>query len=372
MKKSTLLLLLIVSAWLGVQAQAPQTINYQAIIRDNSVNPPALVANQQVGLEITIVDQSNVPVYSETHTATTNAFGLVNIKVGDGNSSSSLADVNWGFGSYSVQTSADITGGINYSFLGMSSLSSVPYALQSANSRSMSDPDSDTRIDMPNNLLDNKIQFSTNGTLAVTIDNSQKVGIGTATPSVALDVVGKIRMADGTEAPGRVLTSNANGEASWQDVSSPPGSEVPVGGIIMWTGAVPPVGWALCDGSNNTPDLRGRFVVGSGQGSGLSNRIVGDTGGQEEVALTTAEMPAHTHGINDPGHSHTWTASRQLAGTDDNNNASELSRGDRATQDIMSKTTSVETTGITIQSEGGSTAHENMPPFYALAYIMKL
>ena len=54
------------------------------------------------------------------------------------------------------------------------------------------------------------------------------------------------------------------------------------------------------------------------------------------------------------------------------NNSSELSRGDRGTQDVFAKTSTVEFTGLTVLETGGGSAHENLPPFYALAYIMKL
>ena len=150
------------------------------------------------------------------------------------------------------------------------------------------------------------------------------------------------------------------------------GSSLPRGAIIMWTGAAAPAGWALCDGQNNTPDLRGRFVLGAGSGTGLTPRGATQIGGAERVTLGVNEMPSHAHGVNDPGHSHTWSASRQQAGTDDNNNTQELSKGDRGAADTMVKGTDSKGTGISIQAAGGSAAHENMPPFYVLAYIMKL
>jgi microcystin-dependent protein len=154
--------------------------------------------------------------------------------------------------------------------------------------------------------------------------------------------------------------------------SHPRGERFHRGMIMMWSGSSVPNGWAICDGGNGTPDLRGRFVVGAGQGSGLSNRPVGQTGGAERVTLTEGQLPPHDHPINDPGHFHTWTASRQRAGIDDQNNTSELSKGDNWVADTMVKNTDTKTTGITVQNAGGGQSHENMPPFYALAYIMKL
>ncbi len=160
--------------------------------------------------------------------------------------------------------------------------------------------------------------------------------------------------------------------AGGSSYASASGSSLPGGAIIMWSGSTVPGGWALCDGQSGTPDLRGRFVLGAGNGAGLSKRTAGQTGGEEGHVLSVAEMPSHGHGVNDPGHQHNWTASRQLAGTDDNNNTSELSKGDRSTQDIMSKNTDIRGTGISIQASGSGAAHENMPPYYVLAYIMKL
>lgn len=160
--------------------------------------------------------------------------------------------------------------------------------------------------------------------------------------------------------------------AAGSSYSSSAGSSLPRGAIIMWTGATAPAGWALCDGQNSTPDLRGRFVLGAGAGKDLTARSITQTGGKETHALSVSEMPSHAHGVSDPGHMHTWTASRQRAGTDDNNNTQELSKGDAGAADTMSKGTDSKGTGISIQAAGGNAAHENMPPFYVLAYIMKL
>lgn len=100
-------------------------------------------------------------------------------------------------------------------------------------------------------------------------------------------------------------------------------SMVPKGGIILWSGAIAniPAGWALCNGSNGTPDLRNRFVVGAG-----STYAVGDTGGADSVTLTAAQMPTHNHtattasagghnhGGTNSGGAHTHTASSGDAG----------------------------------------------------------
>ena len=82
------------------------------------------------------------------------------------------------------------------------------------------------------------------------------------------------------------------------------GNAFPSGGIIMWSGAenAIPSGWVLCNGSNSTPDLRNRFVVGAGTGSSYS---VGDTGGSNDATLVSHSHGNGNYGTNNTGgHSH--------------------------------------------------------------------
>lgn len=70
---------------------------------------------------------------------------------------------------------------------------------------------------------------------------------------------------------------------------------VPLGGIIMWSGAsnAIPTGWAICDGKNGTPDLRDKFIVGAG-----STHRAGTTGGNASVQLSEDNLPAHSHAFS--------------------------------------------------------------------------
>jgi hypothetical protein len=128
---------------------------------------------------------------------------------------------------------------------------------------------------------------------------------------------------------------------------------IPAGIISMWSGSIAsiPTGWLLCDGTNSTPDLRNRFIVGAG-----STYAVAATGGTADAVVV-----AHTHTITDPGHFHSvdagGTASNQL-----------VSGG---TVNLATSNTGTATTGITIDSAGVSGTNQNLPPYYALAYIMK-
>jgi hypothetical protein len=133
---------------------------------------------------------------------------------------------------------------------------------------------------------------------------------------------------------------------------------IPSGGIIIWSGsaAAIPSGWYLCNGSNSTPDLRNRFVVGAG-----STYAVGNTGGSAD-AITVS----HTHSINDSGHSHDVRIPSRTVG----NNATALySTSDGSTKSTV--TSESASTGISIQSTGSSGTNANLPPYYALCYIMK-
>jgi microcystin-dependent protein len=142
----------------------------------------------------------------------------------------------------------------------------------------------------------------------------------------------------------------------------------PTGGIILWSGSVAsiPSGWALCNGSNGTPDLRNRFVVGAG-----STYAVAATGGSADAivvshthtATSTVTDPGHTHGTNGTGNFNT-TAGTKI-----------YQLGDGSDYGLQS-TTGSQTTGVTVATTltttGSSGTNANLPPYYALAYIMKL
>jgi microcystin-dependent protein len=174
-------------------------------------------------------------------------------------------------------------------------------------------------------------------------------------------------------------------------------SVLPTGIIVMWnsTAASIPLGWQLCNGSNGTPDLRDRFIVGAG-----TTYAFGDTGGSASVtlaanampihshvlsgALTTGSAGSHTHTLTDPGHAHSGTGSGSFP--------SGRYGPDPIPAPSSTTPTSTSFTGISIASaldhvhsvtlsgntqtaggSGGTTQpHENRPPYYALCYIQKM
>jgi hypothetical protein len=119
----------------AAQAQAPQKMSYQAVLRNAS---NALVTNTAVGMKISVLQGTitGTVAYAETQTPTTNANGLVTLEIGTGTPiTNTFASINWANGPYFIKTETDPTGGSNYTISGTSQLLSVPYALFSANAQ---------------------------------------------------------------------------------------------------------------------------------------------------------------------------------------------------------------------------------------------
>jgi hypothetical protein len=138
-------------------SQAPEKLNYQAVIRNSSNE---LVANQDVGIKVSILDaiSSTNALFSEEHSETTNAYGVVNLEIG--NVSGDLSSVDWDSGDKFLKIEVDENGGTNYTEMGVVQLLSVPYALF-ANSA--------------NNLGDENIYTPVTDTLFVVKDNDGNV-----------------------------------------------------------------------------------------------------------------------------------------------------------------------------------------------------
>jgi len=130
---------------------------------------------------------------------------------------------------------------------------------------------------------------------------------------------------------------------------------IPTGIIVMWSGDPDsiPSGWALCDGSHGTPDLSGKFIVGFNRQDDDYNDT-GKTGGYKKVALTEPEMPKHTHTFTD----------RVMITSRDNpsSNGSTIAEASGETRFALNSP----------NLTGGGEEHENRPPYYVLAFIIKL
>lgn len=187
--------------------------------------------------------------------------------------------------------------------------------------------------------------------------------------------------APATGAPRDSASIRAMAQALLDMIAGAALTATPTGTVAAYAGAAAPEGWLLCDGravsrstyaglfnvigtrygvgdgstTFNLPDLRGRFVLGTGQGVGLTNRTLGSVGGEEAHALTLPEMPAHQH--NSPTAANTSPGSYEvppISGGGINGFASYDYGGAAPTS-----------------SAGGNAPHNNMPPYLALNYIIR-
>lgn len=183
-----------------------------------------------------------------------------------------------------------------------------------------------------------------------------------------------------------IVSMDANGDIqdSGETKATIVSSATPPGVMMMYGASTAPTGWLLCNGAAvsrstyadlyaiigttygngngsttfNVPDLKGRFPLGYGAGSGLTSRSLNDQGGEEEHTLTEAEMPSHSHDVKTT-HSGEETASalggeNLLGYTDANISDTPIASGTDA-----------------IVSAGSDSAHNNMPPYTVVNFIIK-
>jgi len=203
----------------------------------------------------------------------------------------------------------------------------------------------------------------------------------TITSSGTLAVTGNFTLDGSAGTSGQVIVSAGSGNTpTW-------GSGFPTGGIIMWSGSVAtiPSGWYLCDGTNSTPDLRNKFIIAAdADDAGVAKTTVTGTASQSG-GTKDGTLGSHSHtfsgsvddkyisritgntsaGYDNPitiNYAEGGAVSEDLTtGRDDGGN-----RGIRVTGDIDSNSISG-----TTNTQGSSLTNTNLPPYYALAFIMK-
>jgi hypothetical protein len=205
--------------------------------------------------------------------------------------------------------------------------------------------------------LTTPLSVAQGGTGAATLTaNNVILGNGTSAPTF---------VAPGTT--GNVLTSNGT---TWTSATI---TSFVTGMIIMWSGSIAtiPSGWLLCNGSSGTPDLRNRFIIGAfSDDSGIAKTTItgtpSQTGGSKD-AIVVSHTHTGTSTVTDPGHLHTYGVGNTVNYAGGGNGSR-----DQAANPLN---TSSAFTGITvatsISTEGSSGTNQNLPPYYALAYIMK-
>jgi microcystin-dependent protein len=164
--------------------------------------------------------------------------------------------------------------------------------------------------------------------------SSGNVGINATSPTKTLDICGSARASSGFEGPGTI----------------------PIGGIIMWSGATVPSGWQLCDGTNGTPNLRDKFIIGSG-----STYTTGNEGGASNVTLNISNIPPHRH-IMPQFYTNSATGSGGISYF-----------GGGAANTFSSNGNIYNSANTLVTAEGSNpTSFSILPPYYALAFIMRM
>ncbi len=220
------------------------------------------------------------------------------------------------------------------------------------------------------------------------------VGINKQNPTSALDVVGNTSVTGNISSGGALSTAGAVNVGGALSVTGfPVNALVPIGTIVMWSGNTIPTGWAECDGSSGTPDLRGRFIVAAGTSQatpapGDSNPAYtsGATGGENFHQLAKAELPKHKHNGNGDGSSlnvsggnHTHSVPLVAGTTGVTGGSGKTVIPDNGSDGTSGGSThSHPTAEFSGQTGDGSTdglnnqAHENRPQFFVLKFIMKI
>lgn len=183
---------------------------------------------------------------------------------------------------------------------------------------------------------------------------------GTVTSSGTLAVTGNLTLDGASGTSGQALTSSGTGVTpTWTTIQA-----FVSGMIMLWSGseASIPTGWVLCDGTSSTPNLQNRFIVGAGD-----TYAVDATGGSADAVVPTHNHTA-TSTVTDPGHFHNLS----------NTGGGGSSGGGNLSIDSQiagTLTTASKTTGISVSTTtantGVSATNANLPPYYALCYIMK-
>lgn len=224
-----------------------------------------------------------------------------------------------------------------------------------------------------NNKENGNLEFQANGHTCLAIASNGYVGIGTNSPINNLDIAGNMTIGSGYATTyagpnnGLIIEGNVGIGTATPSVPLEVNGEIRgygvcvVGAIIMWSGTLSSdspqdvngtvhTNWKVCNGSNGTPDLRNRFITGA-----YNNNDIGNTGGTNSLTLGANNLPNHSHGITIyAGDDLNW-----------NNNGPNYPIG---TDNVYAGQSDTVTTSTT----GSGQAIDNRPAYYALAFIMRV
>lgn len=280
----------------GAYAQAPDGVNYQAVIRNLS---GTLVANTTIAIRIQVkqTSASGTIVFQERHSVTTSAQGVVNLVIGQGTLlGGNFSTINWANGPYYVSLGVNFTNGTNYLDYGSQQLMSVPYALFAKNAGNQlnqwrygnTSPVATlgTLGDFYLNMTDGNVYYKSNPTTWLLTGNITGP-IGLTGPSGAQGIQG---------VPG---SSGAAGTNGAQGIQGAPGVPGPQGiqGLTGPIGLTGPVGANGAAGAQGIAGANGTNGAAGAQGLPGTNGAVGATG---PTGLTGLTGPAGVAGATGP------------------------------------------------------------------------
>ncbi len=291
MKKTfTLLLATILSSILGF-SQVPDAFNYQAVVRNSSGE---VVSNQNVSFKISILEdsESGTAVYSETHTTTTNNFGLANFKIGKGTvESGTFTPDGWGSAPHFIKIELDTEGGSAYTEMGTSQLLSVPYAFhaQTVEVDNVDDADADASNELQTiSLSGTQLTLSNNGG-TVTLPSSGDGGDNWGTQTVTSDAT---LTGNGTSAS----PLSVDGDLTDDQSLSISGNDLSISGgntVTLPTSSTP---WE--DADNGITYQSGHVGIGDGPTSSSSLRVANYNNGISMFAINNSEGNATIQLLN--------------------------------------------------------------------------
>jgi hypothetical protein len=285
--------------------QAPEGFKYQAVVRDAG---NIILNNQTVGLRMTIQQGSigGTTVYAETFAPTTNAYGLVNLEIGNGTLvSGTFANIDWSAGPYFMETAVDVTGGTNYAVMGTSQLMSVPYALYaktSGNGAGPQGPAGANGLDGANGI--DGLNGATGAQGPAGLDGVQgPQGIpGVQGANGPQGPIGLTGAAGATGAAGSDGTNGTNGTDGATGLTGPIGPQGATGltgaqGPIGLTGATGAAGAAGTNGTNGTDGATGLTGLTGPAGADGTNGTNGTNGIDGATGLQGSAGPQGTQGL---------------------------------------------------------------------------
>ena len=327
-------LMIILAAAIAMSASAIETtIAYQGVLRDAQGNVLTVHA-QTITFRLYSQASGGTPLWARAITVNLDATGLFNVELSDAGTSVEGA-------TYSTLAEALKAARSGALFVGLEVANSSGEI--SPRQKILMTPYSSWAADVTNASGD----FTVDGKATF---NSAEV-TGNLLVNGKTTLAGDVSFAQGVTVDGELKVKGTGSLSGY--------GTIPVGGIIMWSGSTVPDGWALCNGSNGTPDLRNKFILGKNSVGENSNLA----GGNSSVTLSVDNLPAHNHLYAGDDHVdliHNWSydAGANVSSRPGGYDASSTDHG----------------LGTIFKTSNTGLGHSFsiMPPYYKLAFIMRV